>query len=285
MTRTAPIPLRRLAASVGVGVLAVSLSLVGVTGSATAAPKAKATLSGSASVVVPAQPTLKWKITGLKKSDKPKYLLQLKKGSAWKTVKKLSKASGTVDAPKLSKLGVYEYRVVATTKVGKKTKKVGTSKTKSVKAYDTVDLGSICNSTGLALMRCSPNEQGSVVIGTTPFAYVAKAPLWSGGKLPSMRTTLDAPAANSCKSISLNFTAWESVGLSAPYYQSHVLVSQGSQAVSAEAAPGQIGSVTASLKPGTPFKVGLAYSYDGSANYVVGGLNGSAVCYTPNGIG
>ena len=270
---------RRLAVAGAAIALAVALLGTGAVAPAVAgsSTKIKATLSGPSSLTVPAQAKLTWKITAPKKAKKTKYLLQQKTGSSWKTVKTLTKKSGTVAAPKLTKLGLYQYRVVASAKVGKKTSKV-TSKVTGVRAYGQVDLLDICNASGTVLMRCK--TQGSIFIDQTAFAYVTK--VYGNEQILNSGAT-----AHSCRSISLRFSAWESVapGLYGPYYNSQLSIAQGSTAVGASAKAGQIGTLNASLKPGVPFTAAMQMSSDdGALNYVQAGVNGTASCYTANGI-
>lgn len=274
---------RRLLLAGAAVTLAVALFSSSAVVAADAAPmaakaKAKVSLVGTSTVTVPAQPSLTWKITWSKKAKKAKYVLQRKSiGTSWKNITTLAKASGTIKPAKLTKLGVYQYRVVATGKIGKKTTKV-TSTTKTVKAYGQVDLYDICNASNTVLMRCK--TQGSIFIGANAFAYVTK--VYGADRILNSATT-----AHSCRSLDLRFAAWESVspGLYGPYYNSQLSVAQGSTVTSASAHAGTIGTLKASIKPGAPFTANMQMSSDsGQMNYVEGGVSGTAVCYTANGI-
>ena len=277
VTITSARPRRLAVAGAAIALAVALLSTSAAVPAGAASSKLKVTLTGTSSLSVPAQAQLTWKVTLPKKAKKPKYLLQQKSGSTWKTVKTLTKKSGTVAAPKATKLGLYEYRVVASAKVGKKTSKV-TSKVKGVRAYGQVDLAAICDASGTVLLRCK--NPGSIFIGDNPFAYVTK--VYGDEQILNSGTI-----AHSCRSISLRFSAWESVapGTYGPYYNSKISIAQGSTAVGASAKAGQIGTLNASLKPGVPFTASMQMSSDdGMKNYVQAGINGTASCYTANGI-
>ena len=194
--------LKSFPSRLGVVLVAAALTVGLAAVPAEAAAKPKATLSGTSSLTVPSTPTLKYKMTHLPSGKKVYQLQKLTSSGKWKKVVSLRKASGTVKAPSLGKLGAYTYRVVAIQKVKGKSKVIAASKRKTVKAYGEIPLASIC----AAQSTCAT---GNVVDAklTFPFVVSSSASYYAvstGGVPESLTMDLFHLKNSSCASI--NFT-------------------------------------------------------------------------------
>lgn len=280
-----------LATALAVGLTAAPASAAVHPPAVVAAAKAKAKLTGTSQLTVPASPSLKYVFSKLPKGKKTYELQRKAPTGGWMRVKTLKKSSGTVTAPQLTVLGAYTYRVVAKHKVKGKTKSIVASKAKTVKAYGTVDLLSICNSAYPSLLSAyylgyfgasgcdNNNNHGTKIVGGVPFSYLVQNQVQASpatGDLLTSGTTLPT-----CTSISLQWIAWDSKHSDAPIGSS-IFLTQGTATQAVAAAAGTVGSATFNISAGKPLVVAGTTDVLGSTPWI--GFNGTAVCYTPTGI-
>ena len=285
MLKTAP---ARLGAVLIASALAIGLAAA----PAQAAPKPKATLSGASSLTVPSAPSLKYKFTRLP-SGKKAFQLQVKSPTGgWMKAAKLKKASGTIRAPKLSTLGAYTYRVVAL----KKNKVIVASKAKTVKAYGTVDLLSICSRAYPSLLdpdlfanpyaHCDnhyppASGAGTTIVGGAPFGYLNSLTIAS---TPSSTVVLSSHGqVSSCKSITLQWAAWDQKNNVNTPVATSVYLTQGTATQGGAGQAAQIAQSTFSIESGKPLTISATSQALGADTRWA--FNGTAVCYTASGLG
>lgn len=241
--------LRTLAGAVVAGSLAVSA--VAVLPSAAAAPAAKRAIItvAAASVAIDAgtSPVLNYTVTRFRSGAK--ILMQRQYGTAgvWKTVGKLTAASGSFTAPAVGQ-GEFVYRVAV-----KQRKRILAARTALVRAYAPVSMETFLN-----------DSSSTTQIGTRLFRYVLS---WTG-----LSSSISVSADDhTCRHLSLE------VGLSGGNSSSTLVtvVQEAADPASVTVPKGEVKTLEVDLAPGA-FQVT-------HSNSAYGYLNGTLSCYTPSG--
>lgn len=262
--------MRRVAGAAVAAVAVVSVFAPGWAAAAgalkAAATKPSATLSfAQAKIKAGTAPVVLYKTAGLP-SGALIYLQQESASShSWKSILHLTAPSGKVTAPAV-KIGWYEYRIHAT----KNSKTIVNSTPSRLYAYGTVAYITLCSeSQNVGGLFC---EKGTVQIGSMAFNYVEEEN--SGYSYPDWYH-MDILGSTSCDHITLTFGTTDTTSGDNAYaqvVQSHV------PPVTKSAPIGTLGVLKAKLK-GSALIVNVTET-NGAPVY----LNGSATCYTGNGL-
>ena len=182
----------------------------------------------------------------------------------WKNVEHLLRAAGTTTAPSVP-MGKYEYRI----RVVAKGKQVAVSKTRPLFSYGRVSYKDLCKSATSAT-NC---QSGAVQIGDTAFTYAEDD---IPEVFPSFGTELN-DNATSCSSITVTW-GYADTNVS----DSYVKIIQSATDPQRSSTPnGTIGKLVAKLDGG-PFFLDSSADSNGADQFIY--FNGSALCYTDNGL-
>jgi len=262
--------MRRVAGVAVAAVAVVSLFAPGGTASAgalrVAAAKPSATLSfAQAKIKAGTAPVVLYTTADLPSGALIYLQRQFGSSHTWKNILHLAAPAGKVTAPAV-KIGRYQYRIHVT----KNSKAVVNSTPRYLYAYGTVAYITLCSeSENVGDLFC---QEGTVQIGSMAFNYVESEN--AGYSYPDWYH-MDILGSTSCDHITLTFGTTDTVSGDNAYaqvVQSHV------RPVTNSAPIDTLGMLKAKLNGGA--LIVNVTETNGSAIY----LNGSATCYTSNGL-
>jgi hypothetical protein len=196
--------------------------------------------------------------------------LQKQEGTAhvWRSVLKLKGETGSANAPKVG-MGLWRYRVDATIHGAS----VASSATKSLFSYGGVSFGIICRVAG----GCG-SSSGDVQIGSSVYVYQASYEI-EQATYPTYTQEFNYSYKTSCASARITFAGSGDFDGAASFTTYAQVVQTASDAVTASAASGSIGSLSVKFDGG-PWIFNMSATDDNFANVYA---NGTFRCYTSNG--
>lgn len=198
----------------------------------------------------------------------------------WTMLRRVRVARAGRGVVALKPLGIGEWPLQAKL-LGPSGKLLVESPIDNIRAYGSVTFGALCKS-GAA--TCQGGQTTVVELGNTLFSYVVED---VPAATPPGSDTIYENQYTSCRSLTLSIAVGSEDGDASPGEQGTVSITQQDEpAVSTTIAEGATGSLTAGLKIASAVELNVTGSLqsDGESPATDVYVNGSANCFTPNGV-